>query len=77
MDVETQLPAIRSFTQRCLQTLAAYKPPRPPTDPDLLYPLSRSAAVLVALFVGRTGDLYVMLSRLVPKLPAKPNDRSS
>lgn len=49
---------------RCIRRLAAYKPPPPPNG--VVYPLSRSAAVLVALFVGRTGELYVMLNRYVP-----------
>ena len=45
--------------RRCIQNLAAYEPP--PTR--LRWPKSRSAAVLVALFIGRMGDLYVLLSR--------------
>lgn len=45
----------------CLRNLSAYKRPTSPGR----YPRSRSAAVLVALFVGRGGDLYVLLSRLV------------
>jgi hypothetical protein len=47
----------------CLRNLAAYKRPKAPGR----YPRSRSAAVLVALFVGRGGDLYVLLSRLALK----------
>ena len=46
-------------TRRCIQTLAAYRRPRT----QLRYPKARSAAVLVALFVGRMGDLYVLLSK--------------
>ena len=44
---------------RCIQNLAAYRPQKFP----FRYPKSRTAAVLVALFVGRTGDIYVLLSR--------------
>lgn len=44
---------------RCLQTLASYTPPKLRYP----YPMSRCAAVLVALFVGRMGDLYVLLNR--------------
>ncbi|KAF8324623.1 NUDIX hydrolase domain-like protein, partial [Cantharellus anzutake] len=58
---------------RCLQTLAGYKLPSPP---DPIYPLSRSAAVLVALFVGRNGDLYVLLSRRAETLRSFPGDTS-
>lgn len=46
---------------RCLQNLAAYRAPKS----RLPYPRSRCAAVLVALFVGRMGDLYVLLNRYV------------
>ncbi|KAF9516774.1 hypothetical protein BS47DRAFT_1291844, partial [Hydnum rufescens UP504] len=62
------------FLSRCLQDLAAYKPP--PRDPALVFPLSRSAAVLVALFVGRSGDIYVMLSRRAETLRTFPGDTS-
>lgn len=44
---------------RCLRNLTAYRPHKP----KFPYPRSRSAAVLVALFVGRMGDLYVLLNR--------------
>ena len=57
--------ALTDESKRCLRNLAAYTPPPPPTEPDLRYPLSRTAAVLVPLFVGRSGDLYVVLSRCV------------
>ena len=39
--------------------MASYRPPKSVVQ----VPSSRRAAVLVALFVGRTGDLYVLLSR--------------
>ena len=44
---------------RCIQALASYQRPKS----KLRYPKSRSAAVLVALFVGRMGDIYVLLSK--------------
>ncbi|KAJ3710317.1 NUDIX hydrolase domain-like protein, partial [Lentinula raphanica] len=48
---------------RCLRNLAAYKPPKDTfPQPWLPFPHSRRAAVLVALFVGRKGDLYVLLN---------------
>ena len=39
----------------------AYQPP----SHGMAYPRSLCAAVLVALFVGRQGDLYVLLNRWV------------
>ena len=44
---------------RCIRALANYAPRRQ----NVQYPRERCAAVLVALFVGRKGDLYVLLSR--------------
>lgn len=44
---------------RCIRALANYTPRRR----NVKYPRERHAAVLVALFVGREGDLYVLLSR--------------
>ncbi|KAN0140078.1 NUDIX hydrolase domain-like protein [Lactarius tabidus] len=38
------------------------------------YPRAHSAAVLVALFVGRAGDLYVLLSRRAVTLRSFPGD---
>ncbi|EIW61421.1 uncharacterized protein TRAVEDRAFT_162575 [Trametes versicolor FP-101664 SS1] len=55
---------------RCIQTLAAYRSPKSP----LRYPKSRSAAVLVALFAGRMGDLYVLLSRRASSLRTYAGD---
>jgi hypothetical protein len=46
---------------RCLKNLSNYKAP----PSSVVYPRARCAAVLVALFGGRMGDLYVLLSRLV------------
>ena len=51
----------------CLKRLAAYIPrPQPP------YPQSCSAAVLVAIFIGRWGDLYVVLSRYFNPINPSP-----
>ncbi|KAF8589602.1 hypothetical protein K439DRAFT_1404832 [Ramaria rubella] len=56
----------------CLRNLSAYKCPKPRGR----LPRSRSAAVLVALFVGRGGDLYVLLSRRSDELRSYPGDTS-
>ncbi|ETW83764.1 hypothetical protein HETIRDRAFT_314160, partial [Heterobasidion irregulare TC 32-1] len=42
--------------------------------PVLPYPRSRRAAVLIALFVGRMGDLYVLLSRRAATLRTYAGD---
>lgn len=55
----TSLCHVRLTDIRCLHRLASYRPPKSVVQ----VPSSRRAAVLVALFVGRTGDLYVLLSR--------------
>ena len=47
------------YYYRCLRGLVAYQTP----PHKMTYPRSLCAAVLVALFVGRHGDLYVLLSR--------------
>jgi hypothetical protein len=46
---------------RCLKNLASYRPKKS----KFPFPREKSAAVLVALFVGRLGDLYVLLNRYV------------
>ncbi|KAH9899426.1 NUDIX hydrolase domain-like protein [Cubamyces lactineus] len=66
----TPIPELTTESRRCIQTLAAYRPPRSP----LKYPKSRCAAVLVALFVGRMGDLYVLLSRRASSLRTYAGD---
>ena len=66
----TSLCRIRLTDVRCLHRLASYRPPKSVVQ----VPSSRRAAVLVALFVGRTGDLYVLLSRYVSEARA-PLDR--
>ncbi|KAI0650863.1 NUDIX hydrolase domain-like protein [Trametes meyenii] len=64
------IPELTPESRRCIQTLAAYRPPKTP----LRYPKSRSAAVLVALFVGRMGNLYVLLSRRASSLRTYAGD---
>ncbi|KAK7696103.1 hypothetical protein QCA50_000746 [Cerrena zonata] len=59
-------------SKQCIKNLAGYKPPRLP----LRVPKSRTAAVLVALFVGRKGDLYVLLSRRATTLRTYAGDTS-
>ncbi|KAL0581505.1 8-oxo-dGTP diphosphatase [Marasmius crinis-equi] len=59
-------------SRRCLQTLAAYRAPKS----QIPFPRSRCAAVLVALFVGRKGDLYVLLSRRSATLRTYAGDTS-
>ncbi|KAJ3860282.1 NUDIX hydrolase domain-like protein [Lentinula novae-zelandiae] len=62
---------------RCLRNLAAYKPPKDAfPQPWLPFPRSRCAAVLVALFVGRKGDLYVLLSKRASTLRSFAGDTS-
>ncbi|KAI0774717.1 NUDIX hydrolase domain-like protein [Trametes elegans] len=70
-DVEkATIPELTPESRRCIQTLAAYRPQKYPFK----YPKSRSAAVLVALFVGRMGDLYVLLSRRASSLRTYAGD---
>ncbi|KAF9266071.1 hypothetical protein L218DRAFT_922455 [Marasmius fiardii PR-910] len=59
-------------SRRCLQTLASYKA----SKSQIPFPRSRCAAVLVALFVGRKGDLYVLLSRRSATLRTYAGDTS-
>ncbi|KAI0043466.1 hypothetical protein FA95DRAFT_1563263 [Auriscalpium vulgare] len=54
---------------RALRNLAAHRTPRVPP-----WPRAQSAAVLVALFVGRHGDLYVLLSRRAATLRTYAGD---
>lgn len=59
-------------TITCLRNLSSYHAPKMRGH----LPRSRRAAVLVALFVGREGDLYVILSRRSDKLRSYPGDTS-
>ncbi|KAF8887246.1 hypothetical protein CPB84DRAFT_1816637 [Gymnopilus junonius] len=69
---EAPIPPLSQESKRCLRTLAAYRAPKQ----KMKYPKSRSAAVLVALFVGRQGDLYVLLSRRSSTLRTYAGDTS-
>jgi len=56
---EARIPPLSQESKECLRNLVAYRAPKT----KLTYPRSSCAAVLVALFVGRKGDLYVLLNR--------------
>jgi len=70
---DAPIPSLKPESKRCIQSLASYHPTRrqPPE-----YPREKSAAVLVALFVGRMGDLYVLLSRRASTLRSYAGDTS-
>ncbi|EUC59704.1 rhomboid domain protein [Rhizoctonia solani AG-3 Rhs1AP] len=73
MNESTGHPKLKSITgdgivlkpesEAALQQLAQHVPSYPPPNYPKRFPRSRQAAVLVALFVGRLGDIYVLLSR--------------
>ncbi|KDN42786.1 hypothetical protein RSAG8_06540, partial [Rhizoctonia solani AG-8 WAC10335] len=73
MSENTGHPKLKSITgdeivlkpesELALQQLAQHVPSYPPPNYPKRFPRSRHAAVLVALFVGRLGDIYVLLSR--------------
>ncbi|KAJ7478180.1 NUDIX hydrolase domain-like protein [Mycena latifolia] len=69
---DARIPPLSSESKRCLRNLAAYRPQKQ----KIPYPRSRSAAVLVALFVGRLGDLYVLLNRRSASLRSYAGDTS-
>ncbi|KAJ1306821.1 hypothetical protein OPQ81_007807 [Rhizoctonia solani] len=54
---------LKPESETALRQLAQYVPTYPPPKHPKRFPRSRQAAVLVALFVGRLGDIYVLLSR--------------
>ncbi|KIK99005.1 hypothetical protein PAXRUDRAFT_605341 [Paxillus rubicundulus Ve08.2h10] len=56
---ESVLPTLKEESKQCIQNLVNYRATRTRAQ----FPRSQSAAVLVPLFVGRSGDLYVLLSR--------------
>ncbi|KAJ3783330.1 NUDIX hydrolase domain-like protein [Lentinula aff. detonsa] len=77
LERNTNLVALTRELKRCLRNLAAYKPPKDTfPQPWLPFPKSRRAAVLVALFVGRKGDLYVLLSKRASTLRSFAGDTS-
>ncbi|KAF8523974.1 NUDIX hydrolase domain-like protein [Hysterangium stoloniferum] len=63
---------LKAESLACLRNLSKYQRPKPPGR----FPRSRRAAVLVALFIGREGDLYVLLSQRAEKLRSYPGDTS-
>ncbi|CAL1699931.1 unnamed protein product [Somion occarium] len=63
---------LKPESRQCIKNLAAYTPPKQRSR----IPKSRSAAVLIALFVGRKGDLYVVLSRRASTLRTYAGDTS-
>ncbi|KAG8982667.1 hypothetical protein FRB94_007980 [Tulasnella sp. JGI-2019a] len=67
---------LKDESRLCLKHLAAYTTGIKNPYASRRYPLSRSAAVLVALFVGRWGDLYVLLSRRSDDLRSYAGDTS-
>ncbi|KAH9931777.1 NUDIX hydrolase domain-like protein [Amylocystis lapponica] len=69
---EAPIPTLKPESKQCLQNLLYYRPPVPRIE----YPKSRCAAVLVALFIGRMGDLYVLLSRRASTLRTYAGDTS-
>ncbi|KZW03406.1 hypothetical protein EXIGLDRAFT_721664 [Exidia glandulosa HHB12029] len=60
---------LKDESRRCLRNLAQHRRGHIPPAPR-----SRSAAVLVALFVGRWGDLHVLLSRRADSLSSYAGD---
>ncbi|OAX34014.1 hypothetical protein K503DRAFT_774999 [Rhizopogon vinicolor AM-OR11-026] len=56
---EAALPTLKEESKQCIGNLLRYRTPRTRAR----FPKSQSAAVLVPLFIGRAGDLYVLLNR--------------
>ncbi|OCF58704.1 hypothetical protein L486_03194 [Kwoniella mangroviensis CBS 10435] len=56
--IESLLPPLKPESLQCIYRLQRYGP----SVENRRYPKRRSAAVAVVLFVGRLGDLYVLLS---------------
>lgn len=56
---EAALPTLKEESRQCIENLSSYRARRT----QVKFPRSQSAAVLVPLFIGRAGDLYVLLSR--------------
>ncbi|KAF9477836.1 hypothetical protein BDN70DRAFT_809966 [Pholiota conissans] len=69
---EARIPQLSQESKQCLRNLVAYRAPKQ----RLKFPRSRCAAVLVALFVGRQGDLYVLLNRRSSTLRTYAGDTS-
>ncbi|KAG2142798.1 NUDIX hydrolase domain-like protein [Suillus bovinus] len=56
---EAALPTMKEESRQCIENLSSYRA----RHMQVKFPRSQSAAVLVPLFIGRAGDLYVLLSR--------------
>lgn len=56
---DATLSTLREDSRQCIQRLLEYRAPRTLAR----FPRGQSAAVLVPLFIGRSGDVYVLLSR--------------
>ncbi|KAF5369693.1 hypothetical protein D9615_010148 [Tricholomella constricta] len=69
---EARIPPLSQQSKQCLRNLVSYQCP----NYKIPFPRGRSAAVLVALFVGRMGDLYVLLSRRSATLRTYAGDTS-
>ncbi|KAF9235228.1 NUDIX hydrolase domain-like protein, partial [Melanogaster broomeanus] len=67
---DSVLPTLKDDSRQCIQNLLNYRATRTLAQ----FPRSQSAAVLVPLFVGRSGDLYVLLSRRSEALRAYAGD---
>ncbi|TRM67761.1 NUDIX hydrolase domain-like protein [Schizophyllum amplum] len=73
--IKEHIPFITKESRQCLRNLASHKP-RFLHHIMKKVPRERCAAVLVALFVGRKGDLYVLLSRRSSTLRSYAGDTS-
>ncbi|KAK0242863.1 NUDIX hydrolase domain-like protein [Armillaria nabsnona] len=67
-----EVPPLSKESRQCIRTLASYRLPKP----RLKFPRSKCAAVLVALFAGRSGELHVLLSRRAATLRTFAGDTS-
>ncbi|KAK2465862.1 hypothetical protein APHAL10511_001503 [Amanita phalloides] len=73
----TRIPTLTRASKECLHNLASYHfPYKKSKIGPLPLPRTRCAAVLVALFVGRAGDVYVLLSRRSSTLRTYAGDTS-
>ncbi|XP_006456885.1 hypothetical protein AGABI2DRAFT_212068 [Agaricus bisporus var. bisporus H97] len=67
-----RITQLKPESKECIYRLASYTAPKLTVQ----VPKSRRAAVLVALFIGRSGDLYVLLNRRSPTLRTYAGDTS-
>ncbi|KAL1743746.1 NUDIX hydrolase domain-like protein [Schizophyllum fasciatum] len=73
--IQEYIPVLTRESRLCLKNLASHKP-RFLHHVMKKVPKERCAAVLVALFAGRKGDLYVLLSRRSSTLRTYAGDTS-